>query len=124
MLIEQPEFTAGRFRLRVPPRRPSSLLKPPSNRQGRKSKTSKPSETPKQEPVQIVTKQTKEDQSRLDKLESRVSELESRQDKFERKFDERLDGVDSALRQLLQRSEPARPRDAGETPPLKFPKNS
>ena len=93
-----------------------------NNRQGRKAKTAKPHETPLQEPVQVVTKQTKEDQSRLDKLESKVSELESRQDKFERKFDQRLDGVDSALRQLLQRSEPVRPRDAGETPPPKFPR--
>ena len=94
-----------------------------NNRQGRKAKTPKPHEAPLQEPVQVVTKQTREDQSRLDKLESKVSELENRQDKFERKFDQRLDGVDSALRQLLQRSEPARPRDAGETPPPKFPKN-
>ena len=62
----------------------------------------------------------RQETQRLDRLEEKVIELETRQNRFERKFDERLDGVDSALRQLLQRSEPGRAREAtGDTPPPK-----
>ena len=66
---------------------------------------------------------SKPDTTRIDKLEARVGELETRQTNFEAKFDSRLDGVDSALRQLLQRTEAPRQREtSGDTPPPKHPK--
>ena len=78
----------------------------PSGKQVRKNRLTKPSDQPPPEPVQIVTKPSMEEQSRLDKLEAKVGELENRQDKFERKFDQRLDGVDAALRQTSQAKGP------------------
>ena len=75
--------------------------------------------------MQIIAKPSPEEESRLDKLEAKVGELEGRQDRFEKKFDQRLDGVDDALRQLLQRCDPGRPREPlGDTPPSKYAKNA
>ena len=76
--------------------------------------------------IPLGNPQAREDTSRLDRLEARVGDLETKQTNFERRFDERLDGVDSALRQLLQRSErseQARQREpTGDTPPPKHPR--
>ena len=91
----------------------------------KKQKPWQPKEENIPDQVQVISKPSKEEQTRLDKLEAKVGELESRQDKFEKKFDHRLDGVDAALQQLLQRcSSPRRREPTGDTPPPKFPKNS
>ena len=91
----------------------------------RQMKSSKDISIPDRHPSAIhVISSPSAEASRLDILEGKVSDLEKRQNRFEQKFDSRLDTVDSALRQLLQRSEPTRPRGAtAETPPPKHPKN-
>ena len=93
------------------------------------SKGKKANQAPKDPQYQPATTfalgnpNAKADQQRLDRLEQKVGELEGRQDRFERRLDERFDGVESALRQLLQRSETPRSREqTGETPPPKLAK--
>ena len=99
-----------------------------SQRSGKPAKQAKSSHEPlgsERTPNAIhVVAPSSAESARLDALESKVSDLEKRQNRFEQKFDSRLDTVDNALRQLLQRSEPARPREtSGDTPPPKFSKS-
>ena len=79
---------------------------------------------PAQAAIPLGNPTAKADNERFEKLEAKVGELEARQTSFERKFDNRLDGVDAALRQLLQRSETPRTREpTGDTPPPKLQKH-
>ena len=95
-------------------------------KQNKNAKTSQDSALPDRSNSALhVVASPSVESARIDMLESKVNDLEKRQTRFEQKFDSRLDTVDSALRQLLQRSEPARSRDTtGDTPPPKFPKNA
>ena len=94
--------------------------------QGRAKKSKQTDPEPLYQPptaMPLGTHIPKPDTARLERLEARVGELETRQTNFEAKFDSRLDGVDSALRQLLQRTEAPRAREhSGDTPPPKHPK--
>ena len=103
---------------------PRVTNKQPGNKQPKKAKQHQSQAETKGDQVQVITKTSEVDELRLAKLEAKVDELEGRQDRFEKKFDSRLDGVDAALRQLLQRSEPRTREATHDSPPAKMAKNS